>query len=163
MALLAPALLSCGGNGESRAEHKAGPAPAAGQRADAGGNPSALDPPSGFVAKLTREVRPLSGERIAWSTEWRLCWSRYPGADYYELETLTGEGASPRLSRRGGRCLGLEVAAGENRRSEGFRLEQSQLVQSSSLLSYRVRAQLGGGRVSSWSKPFPAGEKTPNP
>ena len=126
-----------------------------------GSRSSGAAAPRGFVATLKRDVRPLPGARIAWTTRWRLCWHASSSARRYELQALTGEGASPRLLSQRGRCFELEVAGGENRRSQGYRLERSQLVQSSSLLAYRVRAVLGGGRVSAWSQPFAAGERTP--
>jgi hypothetical protein len=118
--------------------------------------PRAVD---GFVAKLEREVRRLPRGRMAWSTYWRLCWARYPGARAYELETLTGEGAPSDLRRQRGRCLRLEVAADENLRSEGFKGERIQLALAASQLAYRVRARLGDGRASRWSEPYAAGEQ----
>jgi hypothetical protein len=123
--------------------------------------PRASRPPpvDGIVATLEREQRPLPHQRIAWSTHWRLCWARYPGARGYELETLTGEGAPSDPRRQRGRCLRLEVAADENRRSEGFKGERIQLALAASQLAYRVRAALGNGRVTPWSEPYAAGEE----
>jgi hypothetical protein len=113
----------------------------------------------GFVATLEREKRPLRRERIAWSTYWRLCWDPYPGARAYEIETLTGEGAPSERERRRGRCLRLEVAAGENARGDGREGERVQLALAASQLAYRVRAVLGDGRSSRWSGPYAAGEE----
>jgi hypothetical protein len=118
--------------------------------------PRAVD---GFVASLEREKRALPRARIAWSTYWRLCWGRYPGARGYELQTLTGEGAPSELRHQRGRCLRLEVAADENARREGFKGERVQLALAASQLAYRVRAVLGNGRVSRWSEPYAAGEE----
>ncbi len=113
----------------------------------------------GFVATLQREVRELPAERMAWSTFWRLCWSRFPGARAYELATLTGEGRSPQLRRQRARCLRLEVAAGENARSERFKDERTQLALTAGQLAYRVRAVRADGGVTRWSRPYAAGER----
>jgi hypothetical protein len=120
---------------------------------------SRLPAVDGFVATLERDVRRLPRRRIAWSTYWLLCWARYPRARAYELETLTGEGASSELRRQRGRCLRLEVAADENKRSEGFKGERIQLALAASQLAYRVRAALRNGHASPWSEPYAAGEE----
>lgn len=117
-------------------------------------------PPAGFVARLTDDSRPLPDGRVAWHTSWELCWDRYPGALSYELETVTGEGVSPRLRTQPDACLRVEAAAGEDppeavapRRSMLLALQEGQLA-------YRVRAVLGGPRRSPWSPPYAVGDTT---
>src|SRR5947208_15242510 len=85
-------------------------------RTQAGGPTVVAPPVGGLVAQLEDEVRDLPGDRIGWSTYWRLCWREYPAARGYELETLTGEGASPKLRRQDDRCVRVQAAAGENGR-----------------------------------------------
>jgi hypothetical protein len=117
-------------------------------------------PVEGLTATLEDEVRDLPGGRIAWSTYWELCWEPYPGAKAYELKTLTGEGeVSGELRRQEGNCFRIEVAAGENEKSEGLETRDVQLALQQGQLAYRVRAVLGGGRVSKWSKAAPVGKK----
>ncbi len=73
-------------------------------------------PVEGLSATLKDEVRNLPVDRIAWSTYWELCWEPYPGAEAYELETLTGEGeASGELRRQEENCFRIKAAAGENK------------------------------------------------
>jgi hypothetical protein len=117
-------------------------------------------PVEGLTATIEDEVRNLPGGRIAWSTYWELCWKPYPGAKAYELKTLTGEGeVSGELRRQEGNCFRIEVAAGENEKSEGLETRDVQLALQQGQLAYRVRAVLGGGRVSKWSKAAPVGKK----
>jgi hypothetical protein len=125
----------------------------------AGCGSGGTEPPlRGFTATLDRDVRRLPGGRIVWSTEWRLCWAPRAGALAYEVQTLTGEGASGNTARQAGRCLELEVAANENRRAEGYRDERVQVALAASQLAYRVRAVLADGRFTPWSGAYPAGE-----
>ena len=117
-------------------------------------------PVEGLTATLEDEVRDLPGGRIAWSTHWELCWKPYPGAaEAYELKTLTGEGeVSGELRRQEENCFRIKAAAGENEKSEGLKTRDVQLALQQSQLAYRVRAVLGEGRVSEWSKPVPVGK-----
>ncbi|MBI3966648.1 MAG: hypothetical protein HY329_13520 [Chloroflexi bacterium] len=138
MALLLVALLSCRG---------------------ATAEPTIVSPPvSGLITELQDEVRDLPGDRIAWSTFWRLCWASYPGAEAYELMTLTGEGISPRLRRQSDRCFRIEAAAGQNEKAFGLAKRDVQLTLQAGQLAYRVRAVLSGSRVSEWSEAAPVGE-----
>jgi len=117
-------------------------------------------PVEGLNATLKDEVRDLPVDRIAWSTYWELCWEPYPGAEAYELETLTGEGeASSELRRQEENCFRIKAAAGENKKSEGLKTRDVQLALQQGQLAYRVRAVLGEGHVSEWSKPVPVGKK----
>lgn len=118
-------------------------------------------PVSGFAATLHDDVQELPEGRVAWSTEWRLCWAPYPRARGYEVQVVTGEGPSPRLLEQPGTCLDLEVAAGDNRRAEGLRGRDAQLLMQAGQLGYRVRAVLPRGRVSAWSPQLAVGEETP--
>ena len=116
-------------------------------------------PVGGLSTTLQDEVRDLPGGRIAWSTHWELCWKPYPGAEAYELKTLTGEGeVSGGLRRQEENCFRIKAAAGENKKSEGLKTRDVQLALQQSQLAYRVRAVLGEGRVSEWSKPVPVGK-----
>ncbi len=112
---------------------------------------AALPPPTGMVATLEDEVRDLPNGRIAWSTYWKLCWEKYPGAKAYELQTVTSEGTSPKLRRLSEPSFRIEVAAGENEKSEGFVNREIQLALQSGQLAYRVRAVLDDNRFSEWS------------
>jgi hypothetical protein len=112
----------------------------------------------GFVATLADEVRDLPKHRIAWRTYWTLCWDAYPEARGYELQAVTSEGGSLRPKAVDGRCHRIEVAANENRKSEGLRTRDLQLALQSGQLAYRVRALLADGRTSNWSPLFGAGK-----
>lgn len=121
--------------------------------------PAGVHPPvRGLVATLEDEVHDLPGERMAWATYWTLCWERYPGALAYELETLTGEGASPKLRRQREPCVRIEVVKGKNARQQGFVNREVLLALASGQLAYRVRAVLDNNRVSEWSPPVAVGE-----
>jgi len=111
-----------------------------------------------LAARLEDEVHDLPSERIEWSTYWRLCWDDYEGARGYELQALTAEGASSKLEHQSEHCFRLEVAKGENFKTQGLMNRDLQLATQSSQLAYRVRAVLAGGRASEWSKPLPVGK-----
>jgi hypothetical protein len=122
-------------------------------------------PVQDLVATLEDEVQDLPGGEISWSTYWRLCWANYEEASEYELQALTSEGPSHKLRRQSERCFRLEVAAGENPKSEGLLKRDLQLAMRASELSYRVRAVFADGTVSAWSQPLgiakPTGNKDP--
>ncbi len=115
---------------------------------------------SGLVTTLEDEVRDLPDGQIAWSTYWKLCWDEYPGAQGYELQTMTGEGRSPKLRRQSGRCFRLQAAAGENQKTAGLVNRELQLKLQEGQLGYRVRAVLADNRVSEWSVTMPVGKAT---
>lgn len=122
------------------------------------GPPLVVQPPvGGLAARLEESSRDLPDHRIAWQTWWELCWSDYPGARAYEIQSLTGEGASSKLRRQTDRCFRLEVAAGENDRAAGLLNRDVQLALESGQIAYRVRAVLDGNRVSEWSAAVAAG------
>ena len=124
------------------------------------GGPELVKPPvSGLESTLEDVAQDLSGGRIRWSTHWRLCWTQYPGARAYELQAQTIEGVAPNPSRQTGRCFRIEVAAGENDKSQGFFNRDLLLTLQSAQLAYRVRAVLDTNRVSEWSRGVPAGKK----
>lgn len=112
-----------------------------------------------MVASLEDEVKDLPQKRIAWSTFWKLCWDEFPGARGYELQTLTSEGRSPRLHRQVERCFRIQVAAGENLRTEGLVDRKIQLLLQSGQLAYRVRAVFDGERAGEWSPSIPVGKE----
>lgn len=116
--------------------------------------------PRGLVATLENDVRELPRERIAWSTYWKLCWERHPAATAYQLQAITGEGASPSVQPQAGRCLRLQAAAGNNPRSQGLLNRDLLLQLKAGQLAYRVRAALGDGRMSEWSRPVAVGQTT---
>jgi hypothetical protein len=120
-------------------------------------------PPGGLVIRLEDQVRDLPGGRIAWRTDWVLCWDPYPGAVAYELQALTSEGASPRLARQAGRCLRLKVAAGRNQRHQGLRGRQMLLALQLGQLAYRVRALLDNQQRSRWLATVAAGAAAGRP
>ncbi|MCC5667726.1 hypothetical protein LC653_28570 [Nostoc sp. CHAB 5784] len=122
-----------------------------------------IPPLKEIVATLEDEVQELSDNRIAWSTYWKLCWQSYPGAKAYELQTLTGEGASPKLHRQSDRCFRIEAAAGENLKSQGLFNRKVLLLLQRSQLAYRVRAILDENRVSEWSAAMAVGDTTTEP
>jgi hypothetical protein len=117
-------------------------------------------PVSGLVATLEDETRTLPSRQIAWFTYWRLCWDPYPGAQGYEIQALTSEGASPRLRTLHERCFRLTVAAGRNDESRGFSGRDVLLGLQAGQLAYRVRARRDGNRVSPWSTPASVPEPT---
>jgi hypothetical protein len=116
--------------------------------------------PRGLVATLEDDVRELPRARIAWSTYWKLCWKHHPAATAYELQAITGEGASPSLRHQAERCLRLQTAAGNNPKSQGLLYRDLLLQLKAGQLGYRVRAALGEGRVSEWSRPVAVGQTT---
>lgn len=126
------------------------------------GSPAGVMQPAvtGLVATLEDDVRDLPNARIAWSTYWKLCWSPYPGATEYELQSLTGEGASPKLRRQRDTCLRVQAAAGENDKAQGLLNRDVQLSLQRGQLAYRVRAILSGNRVSEWSRSVAVGAVT---
>lgn len=111
-----------------------------------------------LVAELEDEVRNVPGNRIRWSTYWKLCWEKYPEAIGYELQIATSEGVSKRLRRQSERCFRVEVAAGENDRSRGLVNRELQLTLATGQLGYRVRAVLEDNRTSEWSPLMEAGQ-----
>jgi len=115
---------------------------------------------SGLVSTLEDEVRDLPDGQIAWSTYWKLCWDEYPGAQGYEMQTMTSEGRSPKLRRLSGRCFRLQAAAGENPKTAGLMNRELQLKLQEGQLGYRVRAVLADNRVSEWSVSMPVGKAT---
>jgi len=116
-------------------------------------------PVSGLESTLEDVTQDLSGQRIRWSTYWRLCWTEYPGARAYELQAQTIEGIGPNLRQQTDRCFRIEVAAGENDKSQGFLNRDLLLMLQSAHLAYRVRAVLDANRFSEWSHGVPAGKK----
>lgn len=125
-----------------------------------GARPAVAPPVEEIVATLEDEVRELPSKRIAWSTYWKLCWQGYPGAKAYELQTLTSEGASPKLRRQSDRCFRLQVAAGQNHKSQGLFNRKAILSLQASQLAYRVRAVLDDNFVSEWSGDIAVGTAT---
>jgi hypothetical protein len=126
------------------------------------GGPEAVKPPvSGLESTLEDVAQDLPGGRTRWSTYWRLCWTEYTGARAYELQAQTIEGVSTNLRRQTDGCFRIEVAAGENAKSQGFLNRDLLLTLQSAQLSYRVRAVLDSGRFSEWSRAVPAGKRVP--
>lgn len=123
---------------------------------------SVAPPVQNLSATLEDEVHELPGEEIKWSTYWRLCWADYKGVSEYQLQALTSEGASDKLRRQSERCFRLEVAAGENPKTQGLLNRDLQLAMRSSELAYRVRAVLDDGQVSEWSKALSVAKPTSN-
>lgn len=123
--------------------------------------PIASRPVQGIVATLEDKVQELPNQRIAWSTYWKLCWDKYPEAIGYELQTVTGEGKSPKLRQQTSRCFLLQTAAGNNKKSQGLLNRDAILSFQAAQLSYRVRAVLKGDRKSQWSPAWSVGEPTP--
>jgi len=105
-------------------------------------------------------VRELPGDRIAWSTYWKLCWDVSPQATAYELQTVTSEGSSPKLRRQSERCFRLQAATGENEKSQGLVNRAMLLALHEGQLAYRVRAVFDNGQVSVWSLAMEAGKET---
>lgn len=120
--------------------------PGAGQKTE-----SLLPPPNNLTTRLEDEVRDLDGGKIRWSTYWKLCWEPAPRAAGYELETVTAEGASPKLKRQSGTCFRLEIAAGENHNSAGLLHREQLIAVQKGQLAYRVRTVLDNHQRSEWS------------
>lgn len=121
---------------------------------------TALVPPTGLVASLEDEVRTLEEGRITWSIYWKLCWQPYPGAQHYELQTLTAEGSSPKLHPHHDTCFRIQAAAGEDATAQAPLNRDALLALQAGQLAYRVRAVLKDERVSAWSTPIAVGELT---
>jgi len=121
-------------------------------------HPEALEPPASLKTSLQDEIKPLPGDRITWSTFWRLCWDADPAVKAYELRPLTGEGDPGTLQRQAGRCFRIQAAAGENKRSRGLALREEQLALQQGQLAYQVRAILTDRRVTPWSAAVAVGE-----
>jgi hypothetical protein len=51
---------------------------------------SAGPPPSGRSVRFEDESSTSADSTVTWRTFWVLCWDPYPGADSYEIRTLTG-------------------------------------------------------------------------
>ncbi|NJM72540.1 MAG: hypothetical protein HC862_21640 [Scytonema sp. RU_4_4] len=123
--------------------------------------PQVVKPPlTGLVATLLDEVNELPEERIRWSTYWKLCWQPYPKAKEYELQTVTMEGKSPKLKRMSDRCLRMQAASNENKKSQGLLNRDLILLMHTAQLGYRVRAVLDDNRVSEWSEVMAVGAST---
>lgn len=88
---------------------------------------------------------------MAWTTYWKLCWNAYPGAQGYELETLTGEGVSRKLRRQTETCFRLDIAKGQNEKAKGLFNRELMLASIAGQMAYRVRATLDGNRATQWS------------
>jgi hypothetical protein len=117
-------------------------------------------PVTGLVSTLYDEVNDLPEERIRWSTYWQLCWQPYPKAQKYELQTVTMEGKSPKLKPISDRCLRMQAASNENKKSQGLLNRELILLMHSVQLGYRVRAVLDDNRVSEWSEVMAVGATT---
>ena len=125
------------------------------------GAQQAPGPVSGLGATLVDRVERLPGDRIGWSTDWRLCWERQPGARGFELEALTGEGSASEPIRQAERCYRIEAARGENPASQGLRNRRVLLALQQGQLAYRVRPVLAGGRAGAWSEAVAVGDERP--
>lgn len=121
-----------------------------------------LTPVQGLTATLEDEIRDLADGRIKWSTYWKLCWDEYPGAEAYELQTMTSEGTSPKLRRQSERCFRIEAAANVNEESQGLRNRDQLLALQMGQLFYRVRAVLDRNRTSAWSPSMELGKASKN-
>lgn len=119
-----------------------------------------IPPVTGLVSTLSDEVKELTGERINWSTYWQLCWQPYPGAKEYELQAVTMEGKSSKLERQSDRCLRMQAASNENKKSQGLLNRDLILLMHTVQLGYRVRATLDGNLVSEWSDVMAVGATT---
>jgi hypothetical protein len=146
------------GSGASRAAVAA--LLAAGALAGCGGGDAAQPaaPVAGLRTSLHDDVNPVSGDRIEWSTSWRLCWAPHEGASGYELRTLTGEGAPGGVRRQTARCFSIEAAAGRNERAAGLRYRSEQLALAQGQLAYQVRAVLESGGRGPWSAAAAVGD-----
>ena len=111
--------------------------------------------PTGLVATLEDEA----GAAGSWRTWWVLCWDAYPGAVAYELKTVTGEGASPKLRRQTDRCLRVEAAAGDGPPEERPARRAAQLAVQQGQLAFQVRGVPGDGPPGEWSPPVAVGSQ----
>ena len=114
------------------------------------------------VAGLTTSVKttsePLESGLMKWRVDWSLCWDPSPNAIGYDLQVLTIEGISRRLTRVMKPCLEVEVASGEHSQDRIEREKGIQMALQGTQLSYRVRAALPDNRVTEWSRAVRAGE-----
>lgn len=110
--------------------------------------------PAGLVASLEDEA----GAGGAWRTWWVLCWDAAPGAVAYELKTVTGEGASPKLRRQTDRCLRIEAAAGDGPEDRPAR-RAAQLAGQQGQLAFQVRSVPAHGPPGEWSPAVAVGSE----
>ena len=110
-----------------------------------------LPPIEGIVTRLEDEVRDLPNGQIAWSTYWKTCWQAYPDAKAYEVEVTTMEGASPKLRRQDGLCHRIQLAAGNNPKSQGLLGRKMLINLQVGQLAFRYRAVVEENRFSEWS------------
>jgi hypothetical protein len=106
---------------------------------------------------ISTSATPVSGERVAWTSMWTLCWDPLPGAVGYEIQAVTWETVSTRIRRVEAPCFSVELAAGEDVSSEVEEKRDTQLAVHRSQLAYRVRADFGGNVVGAWSRAIDAG------
>jgi hypothetical protein len=116
--------------------------------------------PTGLSTRFDDESAPSADATVAWRTFWVLCWDAYDGAASYELRTLTGEGASSRLTRIRDRCYRIEAAAGTSR-PDALAGDRAQLLASQQgQLAVQIRAVVDGGRRSDWTEPVAVGSRS---
>lgn len=126
-----------------------------------GDAPASLAPVGGLEGTLVERSRDLPADRVDWDIDWRLCWNSYRGAAYYELRTLTSEGASPELRRHEERCRTISVAGKTSKRAERAKDRLLLLGFQKGAVAYQVRAVLPDGRRTPWSVSAPAATEGP--
>jgi hypothetical protein len=114
-------------------------------------------PPAGLVASLEDQTDATGG----WRTTWVLCWDADPAATAYEIRTVTGEGASPRLRRQQDHCLRIEAAAGDGPGEDRLARRAAQLTAQQGQLAFQVRAVPRHGPASDWSPAVAVGTEGP--
>lgn len=95
----------------------------------------------------------------SWRTTWMLCWDASPGAVAYEIKTVTGEGASPKLRRQTDRCLRIEAAAGDGPAAERPARRAAQLAAQQGQLAIQVRGVPAHGPAGEWSPAVAVGSE----
>ncbi|EHR69458.1 hypothetical protein BurJ1DRAFT_0576 [Burkholderiales bacterium JOSHI_001] len=114
--------------------------------------------PTVLAGSLEDRVRPAGAGRIAWSTQWTLCWQAVPAALRYEVRLMTSEGAPRSAQPWSDTCWGVEAAAGENAADQGMPHRALMLAMQAGQAALQVRAVFKDGRRSAWTPEQPVGE-----
>ena len=111
----------------------------------------------GFRATLTDRETVISKARISWSTRWRLCWTRVPGASAYVVTAVTAEGPGTRPRTVVKPCYVLTVARGVASRPGERPGKQVQLELMRAMLAVSVAARLPNRTLGPRSADIPVG------
>ena len=107
-------------------------------------------PVSALSAVLEDDVHEYASKgkaQLRWQTFWVLNWASVEGATHYEIRYKTSEGTSRKVKTVQRPPFRLEVAKGDNAKTQGLLARQVQLDTIGSLLSAQVVARLANGET----------------